>query len=84
MCVIIDGYKLYQVTDTAGGVHSIAGFGNQDAIKRATNRGIEPNDPARWHEWYRAYAVMSGEATEQAQIRADLETAIWDDVANFL
>lgn len=82
MCVIVDGYRLYRVTDSIGVGHVVAGFGNDHAVARAVSRGISDAVSATWHEWYREY-VMEEDVFAQAQLKVRLEEAIWEDVANF-
>ena len=81
MCVIVDGYKLYLVTDEKGGFNDVAGTSPDDALARALARGIDRPVSVRWHPRYRAYAAEFSDAVRDV-MRRELEDIIIEDVAN--
>lgn len=82
MCVVIDGYKMFRVTDKLGIEHPLAAKGESDALSRATLRGVKDPQYCQWHECYREYAKEYCDI-ERAALRIDIKNMIYADIADF-
>lgn len=79
MCAVVDGYKLFRVYDTLGIATSVAAYGQEDALHRATLRGVPDPQYCQWHECYGEYALEFDEI-ERAVMRVQIREMIFTDI----
>lgn len=83
MTVIVDGYKLWQVRDSAGLPVNIAAIGALDLVHRAKLRGLVfDRSSIGWHPLY-GEMVKTTDVFDRKHMSGMIADAIYNDVAEF-